>query len=203
MQVLSRTPAARPAERRRFQRVKVHLFCRYMLTDHREFPGQVVNVSPGGLALIAPVSGNPGERVVLYVDDLGRLEGTVARLFTNGFGVALQISDRKRDKLADQLTWLANRVTLGLPEDRRHERVTPRNPRSCIILPDGTRMPCRIIDVSVSGAAVMSDVRLPVGTAVTLGRSQGRVVRHFDGGFGMEFARLLHPEVIEDSVAVD
>ena len=42
-------------ERRRHQRVKVNLLGRYMLADRREFPCQVVNMSPGGMALIAPV----------------------------------------------------------------------------------------------------------------------------------------------------
>jgi hypothetical protein len=62
-------------ERRRFQRVRVDLLGRYMLPDRREFPCQVVNMSPGGMALIAPVAGEPGERVIAYVDHLGRLEG--------------------------------------------------------------------------------------------------------------------------------
>ena len=44
-------------ERRRFQRVRVDLLGRYMLPDRREFPCQVVNMSPGGMALIAPVTG--------------------------------------------------------------------------------------------------------------------------------------------------
>ena len=46
-------------ERRRYQRVRVNLLGRYMLADRREFPCQVVNMSPGGMALIAPVSGEP------------------------------------------------------------------------------------------------------------------------------------------------
>ena len=43
-------------ERRRFQRVKVHLLGRYMLPDRREFPCQIINMSPGGLALLAPAT---------------------------------------------------------------------------------------------------------------------------------------------------
>ena len=41
-------------ERRRFQRVRVNLLGRYMLADRREFPCQVVEMSPGDMALIAP-----------------------------------------------------------------------------------------------------------------------------------------------------
>src|SRR3954465_5499656 len=135
-------------ERRRFQRVRVNLLGRYMLADRREFPCQVSNMSPGGMALIAPVAGQPGERVIAYVDHVGRLEGIVARQFQNGFAMTIAASKNKRDKLAAQLTWLANRHILDLPEDRRHGRVTPRNPAGRLILPNGTNITVRVIDVS-------------------------------------------------------
>src|SRR5271155_4805528 len=104
-------------ERRRFQRVRVDLLGRYMLPDRREFPCQVVNMSPGGMAVLAPVSAQPSERVIAYVDHLGRLEGHVARLFQNGFAMTIAATTRKRDKLPAQLTWLANRHPLASPED--------------------------------------------------------------------------------------
>src|ERR1700688_428591 len=120
-------------ERRRFQRVRVDLLGRYMLPDRREFPCQVMNMSPGGMALIAPVAGEPGERVIAYVDHVGRLEGIIARQFENGFAMTIAATVRKRDKLAAQLTWLANRGILGLPEDRRHRRIIPPNPMARLI----------------------------------------------------------------------
>jgi len=46
-------------ERRRHQRVKVDLLGRYMLADRREFPCQVSNMSPGGIAIVAPVAETP------------------------------------------------------------------------------------------------------------------------------------------------
>jgi hypothetical protein len=187
-------------ERRRFQRVRVDLLGRYMLPDRREFPCQVVNMSPGGMALIAPVSGQPGERVIAYVDHLGRLEGHVARSFQNGFAMTISATARKRDKLAAQLTWLANRHILGLPEDRRHGRVAPRNPITRLILPNGINVTCRVMDVSQSGAAITSDQRPPIGTLVTLGKVQGRVVRHLEEGFAIEFTRLQHPDFLEDVI---
>src|SRR6185312_15300038 len=94
-------------ERRRFQRVTVNLLGRYMLPDRREFPCQVINMSPGGMAVVAPVAGLPGERVIAYVDHLGRLEGKIARAIDNGFAMTISANARKRDKLAAQLTWLA------------------------------------------------------------------------------------------------
>ncbi len=177
-------------ERRRFQRVRVNLLGRYMLADRREFPCQVTDMSPGGMALIAPVSGQPGERVIAYVDHVGRLEGLIARQFPNGFAMTVSATTRKRDKLAAQLTWLANRHILGLPEDRRHGRITPRNPAARLILPNGVNVACRVIDISESGAAISSDQRPDIGAPVTIGKTAGRVVRHLEDGFAVEFMRL-------------
>jgi hypothetical protein len=187
-------------DRRRHQRVKVNLLGRYMLADRREFPCQVVDMSPGGMALVGPVGGNAGERVIAYVDHLGRLEGKIARLFQNGFAMTISATARKRDKLAAQLTWLANRHILALPEDRRHGRIVPRNPVGRLVMPNGVNLTCRVIDVSESGAGVATDQRPPIGTLVTLGKVQGRVVRHLEDGFAIEFTRLLHPDFLEENV---
>ncbi|HEY2758004.1 MAG TPA: PilZ domain-containing protein [Pseudolabrys sp.] len=192
-------------ERRRHQRVKVNLLGRYMLADRREFPCQVIDMSPGGMAVIAPVTGHQGERVIAYVDHLGRLEGKIARVFENGFAMSISATARKRDKLAAQLTWLANRQILNLPEDRRHGRFTPRNPLARLIMPNGTNVGCRVIDLSQSGAAIAiaPDLRPAIGAMVTVGKTQGRVVRHIDDGFAIEFTRLQHSDSVEDNVTGD
>jgi hypothetical protein len=187
-------------ERRRFQRVRVNLLGRYMLEDRREFPCQVSNMSPGGMALIAPASGQPGERVIAYVDHVGRLEGKIARQFQNGFAMSIGATQRKRDKLAAQLTWLANRHILGLPEDRRHGRMAPRNPAARLILPNGVNLAVRVIDISQSGVAVATDQRPDIGALVTIGKTAGRVVRHLEDGIALEFTRLQHPDFVEENV---
>src|SRR6195256_7034121 len=96
-------------ERRRFQRVRVNVLGRYMLPGRPEYPWQVANMSPGGMALIVPVSGQEGERVIAYIDHLGRLEGKIARLYQNGFAMAVSATPRKRDQLAARLTWVPHR----------------------------------------------------------------------------------------------
>jgi hypothetical protein len=199
-------PLTKPAilplaeERRRFQRVRVNLLGRYMLADRREFPCQVTDMSPGGMALVAPVTGQVGERVIAYVDHVGRLEGVIARQFQNGFAMTVAATPRKRDKLAAQLTWLANRHILNLPEDRRHGRFTPRNPSARLILPNGINIACRVIDLSESGAAIKTDQRPDIGALVTIGKTTGRVVRHLEEGFAIEFTRLQHPDFVEENV---
>jgi len=193
-------PAAE--ERRRFQRVKVHLLGRYMLPDRREFPCQIINMSPGGLALLAPGIGNVGDRVIAYLDHIGRVEGKITRIIDNGFAMSIGATARKRDKLAAQLTWLANRHILNLPEDRRHGRFIPKKAMARLILPNGNNVTCRVIDLSESGSAVSisPELRPAVGSMVTIGKAQGRVVRHIEDGFAIEFTRLQHSDFIEQNV---
>ena len=188
------------AERRRFQRVKVHLLGRYMLPDRREYPCQVVNMSPGGVAVLAPGIGNVGDRVVAYLDHIGRVEGKITRIIDNGFAMSVGATPRKRDKLAAQLTWLANRAILNLPEDRRHDRVVPRDPNAVLTLENGHRQNVRVIDVSLSGAAIASENRPPIRALVTLGRVQARVVRHLEEGFALEFIHEQSEETLEDNI---
>jgi len=184
----SSRPARAYAQMPRFQRVKVSVLGRYMLADRREFPCQVLEMSPGDAVVIAPVAGNVGERVIAYLDHIGRAEGTIIESIEGGFVIDIAASPRKRDKMAAQLTWLANKDLLNLPEDRRHERVVPDNRHSTVVLDDGRRYNCKIIDISLSGAAIELAVRPAMGTPVTLGRMRARVVRHFPDGVAVEFA---------------
>lgn len=183
---LARPRSFAPSER--FQRVKVSVLGRYMLADRREFPCQVLEMSPGGAIVVAPVAGDVGERVIAYIDHIGRIEGSILSHVEGGFVMDMVASPRKRDKMAAQLTWLANKDLLNLPEDRRHERVVPDNRHSTVVLDDGRRYNCKIIDISLSGAAIELAVRPAMGTPVTLGRMRARVIRHFPDGVAVEFA---------------
>ena len=172
----------------RFQRVLVSVLGRYMLADRREFPCQVLEMSPGDAKVVAPVPGTVGERVIAYLDHIGRIEGSITSLIEGGFAMEVSASGRKRDKMAAQLTWLANKDLLNLPEDRRHDRVVPDNRHSTVVLDDGRRYNCKIIDISLSGAAIELAVRPAMGTPITLGRMRARVIRHFPDGVAVEFA---------------
>lgn len=171
-----------------------------MLEDRREFPCQTVDVSVGGLALTAPVIGALGERVVAYFDALGRIEGIIVRHFEHGFAMTAIMPPAKREKLVNQLTWLVNRKTLGLPEDRRHERIVPRELNTNIRLADKTLVPAKIVDISVSGAAVTCAKQSPMGAMVQIGRRRARVVRTFDQGMALEFALPLSFDQFDENV---
>ncbi|CAK7256329.1 PilZ domain-containing protein [Shinella yambaruensis] len=192
------SPAARKPqpEQRSFQRVSVNLPGRLMLPNHDEYECTVLDMSPGDASFVCAARPRMGERIIAYVDHLGRIEGSVAVLNDNGFAILLTATDRKREKLAAQLTWIANKHELGLPEDRRHNRLAPRNTRTELTLDDGRRYPCRIIDLSLSGAAVDIEVRPALGTPIQLGNMKGRVVRHFQEGVAIEFSSVQSKEAL-------
>jgi len=175
------------SDKRKFQRVKVNLPGRFMLPNREEYPCQAVEMSPGDIVLFTPVKGEIGDRIVAYVEVLGRVSGNIARLFEGGFALKFHVSPLKQDRLADKLTWLANKDTLSMPEDRRHGRIAPDNPVSHLTLPDGRSYECQIMDISLSGAAVTAPVCPDIYTHVTLGKMHGKVVRHLDKGFAIEF----------------
>jgi hypothetical protein len=189
--------ASRPIERRRHARVKVALLGRYMLSNRTEFPCQSIDMSVGGLAITAPVKGRIGERVIVYLEHIGRIEGDIARHTADGFGMTVIATSRKREKMAAQLTWLANRAALGLPEDRRHDRVQPKATRIMLTLSDGTEVPVKMLDVSLSGAAFSADVKLLITDPVILGKTQAKVVRKFEGGYAVEFQKAFAVDSIE------
>lgn len=184
-----------------FQSVELTLFGRFMMQDKREFPCQIQSMSSGSATLITPHVGDIGERIIAYVDHVGRLEGKILRVFQGGFAMTVNATAHKRDKLAAKITWIANRHELSLPEDRRHERIAPNKNITQIKLEDGRSYDVRIIDLSLSGAAIEMDVRPALGTLMWLGNMRGRVVRHFDEGVAIEFAILQTHDTLRDFIA--
>jgi hypothetical protein len=190
------------ADRRRHARVKLALLGRYMLNNRQEYPCQTVDFSPGGIALIAPVRGAIGERVVCYFEHIGRIEGEVVRHTQPGFVITINATPRKRDKLASQLTWLANRHELGLPEDRSHERIIPVYKTVKLRLDEGIELQGRLIDVSISGAGIALDARPAVGLGLVIGKTPARVVRHFKDGIAVQFNRQIPEERFDENIVL-
>ena len=188
-------------DRRRFQRANVPLLGRFMRQNREEYPCQVVNVSAGGLAVKAMVTLEPHEHLVLYIDTLGRIEGKVVRTFEGGFGLQLTASGYKREKIANQLTWLVNKNKLSSIDDRQHDRFTPRNSKAKLTLEDGTVLDCAIVDISLGGAAVIVEPVPDIGQLVLLGLTRGQVVRHSGNAVSIQFAEIQDPAAIERQFA--
>lgn len=184
-------------DRRRYQRVNLPLLGRFMRENKQEFPCQIVNMSPGGIAVRAPIIGELGERVVIYLDTMGRIEGKLVRAYEDGFALHLNASSYKREKIANQLTWLVNKNHLNLMEDRQHSRIVPKKTGAKISMIDGSTLDCQIQDVSLGGGAVAVEPKPDVGQLVTLGLTRGRVVRHTEQGISIKFLEIQDPASLE------
>lgn len=185
------SPPVEDAEHRRYQRLRITLLGRYMIGNQHEYPCQTIDMSPGDLHILAPNRGHLGDHVVLYLDHLGRIEGDIVRHSHEGFVVTITATARKREKITAQMTWLANREPLEIPEVRRHERIVPASTGIGLTLQDGTFHNVQVMDISPSGAALIADVAPEIGTPVIVGRTSARVVRHFNGGFAVEFGEIM------------
>ena len=101
------------------------------------------------MALMAPVTAAQGERIIAYVDHLGRLEGHIHVIYQNGFRDDHRRAAQKRDKLAAQGTWLANRNMAGPARSsppRPYRAAQPGWPPGAC--PTASTSPAGIIDVS-------------------------------------------------------
>ena len=73
---------------------------------------------------------------------------------------------------------------------RRLKRVKVQSGVTVMTLRNGGVFDCRVLDLSLSGAALQVDVRPEIGTWVRVGRTEGHVVRHTNEGIAVEFTSL-------------
>jgi hypothetical protein len=154
----------------------------------RTFECRTTRVSPFRMLVEVPVVGQVGERMTSYFREFGEFEGVITHTMQNSFLVEMEMAPAHRARLADKLAWFEKKFRDASVEDaREHARVIPPASRSVLTLADGSVHGCAIIDVSSSGAAVLTEVRPPIGTPLAIGACVGRVIRAFDRGFAVRF----------------
>lgn len=192
-------PAASADERRRYRRVDLALKARVLKADGVEEPCLVVNISAGGVLLKAVNPPQAGDKVVVYIDDVGRHEGYVIRSAKHHFAVDYRSRPKKAKRAADSLTYALNNKHMRLGR-RVNPRIKTDEP-TVLILENGDMLVCEILDVSLTGASVAIDPKPPLGAAVTVGRMAGKVVRVHEKGVGVVFTggATKMEEVIENT----
>lgn len=175
------------AERRRFRRVRVDLPGRLFIpADSREARCTVVDLSPGGAAIACETVLEAGTKLVLYVDGFGRFEGNVVRCDGEGFGMAFVCTPSKRERTAEQLILFLNKSLVDDSVLRRHERASQKG-YAKFTRADGQIVNCEIMDMSVGGVSLRTDVKPPIGEFVLIAQVAGRVARHHPDGIGIQF----------------
>ena len=175
------------AERRRYQRVRVDLPGKLFLPVlGEEHPCTVLDLSPGGANISCEAALAADLQVVLYANSFGRFEGTVVRNQPGNIGIRFVSTALKRERTAEQLILFMNRSLLDDSDLRRDER-TPTRGLTRFVRHDGQMVSCEVMDLSIGGVSVKTDVRPPIGEFILIGQLAGRIARHHDNGIGIEF----------------
>jgi hypothetical protein len=144
---------------------------------------------------IAARCANPpgkGERLRVYVEILGPLEGKVIARTASGFRLALVMSERDRAKFKGLIGAIKERAAAGLPLGRRHERIVPVHRQVSVVDANGGLCSGRIVDLSRSGASVKVEGVFEVGDSVRIGeRTEATVVRPIEGGMAVQFISFI------------
>jgi PilZ domain len=100
-------------DRRRNERIPLALRGRYMLEGGRDYPCVTRDVSRMGMAIRGVPVGAIGERVIAYLEELGRIEGRIVRRSENWFAIELVASPQKLDRLDEKIIAILRRRTQG------------------------------------------------------------------------------------------
>ena len=154
----------------------------------RTFACRTTRVSPFRMMVDVPVVGKIGDRLKSYFRDFGKFDGLISDATAGSFLLELEMTRSMRENLANKLTWLEKKQKEpSIPDLRKDARIIPASPHSTLTLADGTIHGCFVIDMSVSGVAVSSQVQPQIGMPVAVGACIGRVVRLLPDGFAVKF----------------
>jgi len=166
------------------------IFGRFMLPDLTEHPCQVIDIDLEGANFTSVMVPPEGQAIVAYLEEVGRIEAISGPARPGGFTIYFSLKGARLERLHQRILWLQQRGA-QTKESRRHARFEPEEKASQISLLDGRVYECEVLDISVSGAAVRTEVMPSVGTSLMLGKMRGRVVRYIEQGIAIEFVKQL------------
>jgi len=162
--------------------VPVRMPIQYRIGDGNKLHGLLDNLSIKGAAISSLPAAVMGDKVEVFVPDLGTLEGRVIRITKNGFSLSLHGGKAARVALADALTVFFN-------EEKPSGRAVrfPTSEESVLETVNGQVAYCSVLDISASGASIACPLKPNVGEKVRIGRKRATVVRHHPDGFAVSF----------------
>jgi PilZ domain len=167
------------------------VFGRFMLPDMSEHACQVTELTNSGATFITTSVPPEGQAIVAYLEEVGRIEAVSGSARPGGFAISFTLRGSRLERLQQRIKWLQERGDADADTNRRHGRFDPSERVSQITLPDGRIYTCEVLDISLSGAAIKTDVMPGIGTYLMLGKMRGRVVRYSEFGVGIEFVKQL------------
>jgi hypothetical protein len=186
------TAAANAAsvDQRQHQRVAMALPGRlFVPAEDITLECSIVNLSAGGAGVECDEPPPLNAFVVLYVDGFGRFDCVASRYVKGELGLRFVCKDTKRQRLMEKLT---SYVQFGVTSETRlraHSRLRSDVERH-FIHAGGVSTRCQIVDFSLEGMSLRTDVRPAIGETISMGLTHGRVVRHLGTGIAIQFTHI-------------
>jgi len=162
-----------------------------MLANQSEYACRVTALGRDGAFFVCDKVPPKGEILVAYVEEVGRIEAIAEDPGPGGFAISYALTGPRLERLRQRIQWLVDRKQGKAVDNRRHARYEPEEKISQIILSDGRAYPCEVLDISVSGAGIKTEVVPSLGTQLYLGKMRGRVVRYIENGVAIQFLNQL------------
>ena len=160
-------------------------------------------VDPDSALFLTPEAVPEGTALIAYIEEIGRVDGVAgekAELAVPGFWVNFGFSASRLSRFTRHLRFLIHKDRGHAAAERRHTRFEPLDKIARFALPGGPDQHCEVIDISLSGAGLKSRVKPSIGSPISLGRMKGRVVRHFQDGFAIEFLTPLERSDLDSAL---
>jgi hypothetical protein len=171
----------------------------YRIEEQQNFlpPCETKLVTPELIRFSTPFPAVLDDRAFVYVESLGLMRGTISRAMGPTSEMDIEMSLNERSRLASRIIWADMQAGFKGVDLRRFPRFEPANPNSAFTLPDGTTLQCTIANISLTGAAVVSDLRPALNSSILLGQIHSEIRRHMDFGFSVEFCTIQDPARLE------
>ncbi len=183
----------RSEDRRQADRMVFTVPVRLLAEDQTEHRGMSVDLSHRGIRIQSGFIPNKDERIIAYLDSIGRFEGIVVRRTDDDFAIAMRLSDAKLDRLKASIDMFFARHAPNVPiSDRRQgadgrrefsrpDLVTNRHVNG--MTAEGECFLCNILNISLDGIEIETVARLAIGETLKIGMFTGVVIRQTTGGY--------------------
>ena len=160
------------------------------------------SLTPEQVVFICQEDVERGDRAFIYLNGIGLIRGVASRTIGAVIYMDVIADENEKAKLSTNILWLDRKSRFSVNDKRSFPRYVPKNPESVIGIPGTSkRLPCKIANISPTGASIMSPLRPPLRSKIILGQVHGEIARHHEFGFAIHFSTVQDPGMLDDLVA--
>jgi hypothetical protein len=190
MERLGSTGEAEWVEKRGYPRVPTAIPATILVfTEEEAIDCLVTDLSASGAGIQYDRASPSTERVCrLDISWFGTFEGITIRDGGNSFGVRFLIGEAERLHLLGKLTKF---VEVGLSPTTDDDTIEMLHPKLLFKTTRGDHHFCEVLNITLRGVYLKSQVRPPLGELVRVGNMYGRINSHHEEGLGVAFVSLV------------